>query len=267
MCKKAVVFGFLALGALLVYKKTPVGSYINTLVSNGQRTVKKMVPRQFEIDRVENEIEKLEGEVKALLGPIAEKQALADRLEREITTARANLKDRRERLLALTQKVESGSRSINLEGEEVPLGEAKARLAHDFGIFKRHDAHLKHQEKLLAAQRQNIRLSKEQLDKLSELQLDLRVHLEKVKAAEETLKVEEYQTPARFDRSLVANAKAILNAVEQAQEVERNRRLLEAEYLTRGATRGRSGTASVDPAEVKSFLGVETIQPQVVENK
>src|SRR5215510_8524409 len=82
--KKLVVVGLLVLGGLFVLKKTNLCSYATTLWSNGRAALKKQIPRQFEIDRVRNEIERLDADVRALLTPIAEKQALIQRLERDI---------------------------------------------------------------------------------------------------------------------------------------------------------------------------------------
>jgi len=53
--KKAVVIGLLALGALFVYKKTPVGSYLCSWWNRNAPTVS--VPRDYEIDRARNEIQ------------------------------------------------------------------------------------------------------------------------------------------------------------------------------------------------------------------
>src|SRR6516225_154946 len=102
--KKILVVGVLILGGLWVCKKTNLCSYASTLWAKGQRAVKGQVPRQFELDRIRNEVEKLDNDVRAMLGPIAEKQAAVNRLERQLKTARVEHKRMRESLIALTQK-------------------------------------------------------------------------------------------------------------------------------------------------------------------
>src|SRR5436309_11861427 len=107
--KKILVIGVLVLGGLWACKKTNLCSYASTLWAKGQRAVKGQVPRQFELDRIRNEVEKLDGDVRAMLGPIAEKQATVNRLKGEVETARAEHKKMREHLLTLTRQVEAGN--------------------------------------------------------------------------------------------------------------------------------------------------------------
>src|SRR5947209_14743554 len=105
--KKILVIGVLVLGGLWVCKKTNLCSYASTLWAKGQRAVKGQVPRQFELDRIRHEVEKLDSHVRAMLGPVAEKQASLKRLERQVKDARANRDKMRDDLLSLTKKVEA----------------------------------------------------------------------------------------------------------------------------------------------------------------
>ena len=95
MCKKLAVGVVIALACLWVAKKTNVTSYASTLIAKGQATVRGQIPRDLELARVQHEIQQLDRDYQGLLGPIAEKMASIKKLEREITTARANHQDLR----------------------------------------------------------------------------------------------------------------------------------------------------------------------------
>src|SRR5271166_5960395 len=119
MCKtmkKAVILGLLAVGAVYVCKNTRFGreawSYVSTCWNRSAPSMSKLVSRDFEIDRVENEIKKLEGDKRSLLAPVAEKQAIVNRLQREVKAGQDILKDRRESLRGLTAQVEAGTESV-----------------------------------------------------------------------------------------------------------------------------------------------------------
>jgi len=266
--KKLVVVGLLALGALYVARRTNLPSYVSTLWAKGQACVKNQVPRQFEIDRVRNEVQKLDADVRALLGPIAEKQAAINRLEREVKTARANLKTRRESLLALTQKVDAGTEQVAYNGEDLTLDEAKARLTHEFAMFKATDGSLKSREKLLAAQKQNVRYATEQLSKISDQKHEFEVRLAQLEATEEHLTLQQIASPLRVDQTRVADIKNTLDVIQQGQEVEAIKRQLEETFGTKtNGPGGRPAAPTVNTQEVRSFLGVPsttTSAPKVV---
>jgi len=99
--------------------------------------------RKKAIERVRRDIARLDSDIQALLGPIAEKQVAARRLEAEIKTAQANHTQRREDLLALTKKVKAGEDLIRFQDEDYTLQEAKDRLTSDFAFYKDLDASLK----------------------------------------------------------------------------------------------------------------------------
>jgi septation ring formation regulator EzrA len=262
--KKFVVIGLLVLGGLWVCKKTNLCSYASTLWAKGTRAVKGQVPRQFELDRVRNEIEKLDSDVRAMLGPIAEKQAANKRLEREIAIAKANHKTMRENLVTLTREVDAGTQPITFDGGSYTLDEARARLAVEFARFKTLDASLKSREALLAAQKQNVRLAHQQLGKIAEQKRHFEERLAQLAANEEYLNLQQIATPLRFDDCRVADIKNTLDAVEQSQDTEKEKRDLEGQYSTRRNGTPRSEAPAVNTQEIRNFLGLPASAPAAV---
>jgi chromosome segregation ATPase len=270
--KKLVVIGLLVLGGLWVVNtdavaNSKVGRWFRTLWAKGQASIESQlqIPRADEIARVREEVKKLDADIRGLLGPIAEKQAAINRLDREIKTARENLNTQRERLVALTQKVDAGTEQVSVDGENISLDEAKARLNHEFSLFKSRDANFKSREKLLAAQKQNVRYAHQQLTKILEQKREFEVRLAQLEAAEENLNLQQIASPLRVDPGRIADIKNTLDAIQQGQEVERQKRLLEEQYGTK-LSNGTppASTPTVNMQEIRSFLGVPASTPTKV---
>jgi chromosome segregation ATPase len=265
--KKILVIGVLVLGGLWACKKTNLCSYASTLWTNGQRAVKGQVPRQFELDRIRNEIEKLDSDVRAMLGPIAEKQAALKRLKREVETARANRDKMREDLLSLTKQVEAGTETITWNDHNYTLDQAKSRLAREFALFKALNTSLKTREQLLAAQQQSLQLAHEQLRRITEQKGHFEARLAQLDATEEYLGLQQVSSPLRFDEGRVADIKNTLDSIEQGQEVEKEKRILEGQFGSRPSTATEPCCPNVNTQEIRTFLGVPTgTRPKVASN-
>jgi hypothetical protein len=210
--------------------------------------------RKQSIERVRKDIARLDSDVQALLGPIAEKQVALRRMEADIKTAQANHKQRREDLLALTKLVKAGTESIHFQDEDYTLQEAKDRLTVDFADFKNLDAGLKAREQLLAAQKKSIRLAREQLARIVEQKRNFEVRLAQLEVTEEHLNLEEITTPLRTDRGRVAAIKNRLDAIQQSQDVAREIRNIAKEFLPRGSGNSTSNLPPVNPDDILNFL-------------
>jgi chromosome segregation ATPase len=220
--------------------------------------VSNLVSRDFEIDRVKNEIQKLDADIRSLLGPVAEKQAMVNRLEREVKTAQDNLKERRESLLALTKDIEAGIEPITFDGAQLTLAQAKARLDRDFRACKRADGHLKSRQKLLGAQQKTLQVARDQLGTVAQLKDQFVVHLAELEAREADLQLEQAATPSGINQAQIDDIRRTLDRIQHAQDVAGIQIGLEKQYAP------RPGSAPVDLTEVRSFLGVRPAQPKVV---
>jgi len=255
MIKKLLVLGLIVVAGVWVFKKTNVTSYASTLWSNGVSCISSQVPREFEIDRVRREISRLDGDIRNHLGPIAEKMAQIKKLDRDIQSARVNLKEQREHLLALTKSVDTGEQLIVADGEELTLEQGKNRLAREFGIFKRGETHLKSQERLLEAQRKNLGSTHEQLSKMMEQKREFEIRLAQLEAQEAELKLARITTPLRVDDSRFADIRRTLDSIEQGQEVDQAELQLLQQYGSKLTPRLNSSSQTApDVAAIRSYL-------------
>ena len=107
----------------------------------------RQVPRSFEIDRVRYQISKLDDEIKAKFGPIAEKMAEAEDLSAQVKAGRASLDRQTKQLKALTEQVEAKTDYVVLDTTRLTLSQAKVKMARDFQFFKRTKSSLEQKEK------------------------------------------------------------------------------------------------------------------------
>ena len=218
MFKKAVIGVLVGLACLWVAKKTQVTSYASTLVAFGKQHVRKQIPRDVELARVQHEIEHLDRDYRGLLGPIAEKMASVKKLDREIFTAKENLLQQRESLLNLTKAVDGTHTLIATNGHTVSLDQAKVKLARDFATFKKLEAHLASREKLLEAETKSLSATQDQLEKLVVQKREFEIRLAQLEADEATLKVARIKAPLHTDSGRVADIKKTLERIAQGSK-------------------------------------------------
>jgi len=230
MCKKLVVGGLILVACLWVAKRTNFVSYAGTIIANGRDRLRQEIPRDLELARVRNEIKNLDRDYQALLGPIAERKVAVRRLEGEVSSAKANLTERREGLLALTSAVESKEKEIAYQGGNYNLAQAKVKLAQDFSLFRRMEVNLATQEKLLDAQRKNLSATLDQLGKLVNQKREFEITLAQLEAQEAVLAVDRCQSPLQTDEGRVADISNTLKEIQQAQEIEQAGRELQSQY-------------------------------------
>lgn len=252
--KKLVIIGLLVVGGLYICNKTRVGSYLAALVSRGEEALDRAGPRGLRIDTVRREIDKLDAEFRAQLGPVAAKKNALNELERKLKTDRARLEGQQAQILELARLVKSGSRTVTLtDGSELTLDEAKTRLA----AAERAIAQLEQQEKRLAVQRDSLRAAEEKLQKSAAVITALEERLDRVRDAEDTLALSRLSTSVRDNRGRVASVTRTLEKIETEQNVEHIERDM-YDRLRPQAPSARTTPAPVptpDLGRIETFFG------------
>jgi chromosome segregation ATPase len=230
LTKRLIVGGLIVVACVWMARKTHVMSYATTLIAQGKDRMDQAIPRELEIARVKNEIQSLDRDYQALLGPIAEKKAAVRRLEKEIVVAKENLDGRGKALLALTDAVESKEKEIAYLGNNYTLSQAKVRLAKDYASFKKAKVNLETQQKLLDAESQNLSATIDQLQKLVEQKREFEIAIAKIEAEEAVLRAQGVSSPLKADDGRVADLSNSIKNLLHAQEVERERRLMALQF-------------------------------------
>jgi septation ring formation regulator EzrA len=222
MIKKIGIGVVVLLAALFVLKKTNVLSYAGTLWCQVREETKRQVPTKFEIDRVRHELAGMDGDISKMLRPIAEHIAAINRLKKDLKCTRARLADQKDSILTMTKDLESNRSVLVYAGEEYSAARVRSKLQRDFDSYRRCEANVKSQEKLLDAKEQSLSAAREQLAKLVAKKREYEIRLAQLEADEETLQIARIGSKLPIEESNRATEiEAALSEIEHRHEVQR----------------------------------------------
>src|SRR5262249_1016146 len=110
--KKLLLIGLIVVGGLFLAKKTSLCSYAGTFWSRVRHEAKNQVPVKFELDRIRNEIARMDSDLQNMLSPIAENMVAVKRLKKDIEVTRGRLDEQKASLLTMTKDLEGNPRFI-----------------------------------------------------------------------------------------------------------------------------------------------------------
>jgi peptidoglycan hydrolase CwlO-like protein len=190
---------------------------------------KGSIPTRFELERIRNEIANLDHDVNRMIRPVAEYKVQIDRMRKDVERTQANVDEQRKVLLGMTEDLRNNPMSVNYAGREYPADQVRHKLNKDFDSFKRLEANLKTQRKLLDAKENSLRASQDQLAKVITKKRDYELRLAQLEAEEETLNVARIgNSRLKLDDSRATQIDAGLAEIEKRHDVERAQIELEA---------------------------------------
>jgi chromosome segregation ATPase len=241
--------------AFLVVKKTAVGSYVNYFWSSACAAAKNQIPTKIEIDRVRNEIASLDGDINGMIRPIAEHKAAITRLKKEVVTLQAKLDQQRETLLTLTKDLEGNPTKVVYEGVSYTADRLRHKLQKDFDSYKRLEANLGSQRKILEAKETSLQATQEQLGKVVSKKREYEERLAQLEANEETLQIARIGSSVQIDSSRATQIEEALRDIERRQDVQRAEIELRNNAVADDMIPvGRGKTPPVDPAAIREYL-------------
>jgi peptidoglycan hydrolase CwlO-like protein len=219
---KKVLVAVLVVGVCLFFiKKTSMFSYASTLWSHVKSETKNAVPTRFEIDRVRHEIANLDDDIGNMIRPIAEYKATIVRLKKDIARSEKALEDQKAILLSMTSDLENHPTVLVYAGEHFSADRVRAKLNKDFESYKRLEAHVKSQHKLLEAKETSLRATQEQLAKVIAKKREYEERLARLEADEETLQVARIGSKLQIDDSRATQIEAALTNIEDRHNMQR----------------------------------------------
>jgi peptidoglycan hydrolase CwlO-like protein len=220
--KRGIVVALAAVAALFVVSRaTNFCSYARTLWSQAKTEAKRSVPTKFELERIRAEIKNLDADLDNMIRPVAEYKAVIERLRRDIARGETNLDGQKKALLAVTEDLKANPKMVVFDGRRYSPETMKVRLGHEFDTYKRVEANLTTQRKLLEAKEASLRASQEQLLKVVNKKREFEVRLAQLEAEEETLQIARIGSDIRIDNSRATQIEDALRGVEDRQEAER----------------------------------------------
>jgi chromosome segregation ATPase len=253
---RKLFWSLLIIGAgFFLLKKTSVFSYASLLWTQAKNHVHKQVPTRFEIERARHEIAQLDGDIQGMIRPIAEYKAAIARLKKDIQSAQARLDEQKSILLTMTKDLEGNPTMVMYDGDAYPADRVRVKLQRDFDSFKRLEANLHSQRKLLEAKEISLKATQEQLAKVMAKKREYEVRLAQLEADEETLQIARIGTSVQIDDSRATQIEAALTEIERRQDVHRAEiELRSGTFANDPIPVGRPAHKTTDPVAIRQYL-------------
>jgi len=213
--------GVLAL--VVLAKTTNVSSYVGTMWCKAKHAAKEQVPTEFDIDRISHEIAGLDHKLDQMIRPIAEHKVAVDRLRKQVADDEAKLNDQKKVLLDATTAVKNAAKDDRLVygGKPYTVTQVKTKIAMDFESFKRFEATLVAQRKLLESREVTLRAAQDQLQSFMAKKEEFKLQLAQLRAEHEVNKVAAVGTSVELDNTPLASIAQSLNELKDRIETQR----------------------------------------------
>jgi len=252
--KKTLIIGAVVLAGLFIARKTHLCSYASTLWTQVRQEAKAQIPTKFELDRIRQEIVRMDGDIKGMASPIAEHMAAVSRLKKDIEKSRTTLTERKADIKTMVADLDKGGAFIVYGDRQFTLKQVQNQVERDAAACKRLESHLALQEKLLVAKEQALDATREQLNKLIAQRDEFKVRLAEAETREEQLRIAEIgsSVPSNYGRATELNES--LTNLQQQQDVREKRLEVENGALAASNISPRATSSSTNLDEVRNWL-------------
>jgi hypothetical protein len=212
-CKKSVLAAVAVAIGLVLVSRTSWGEYGWTKVKS---VFKAHITPEMQIDRMTQEIGKLDREIDKGWTIIAQHEKEIERLKKDMQANQAYLSRKKDEMNAAAESLKNGDKFVGYNGSKISDRAARKQLEHDVRNYESKKRALSSQEKLLESlERQYVAVKNGQTELVNAKQT-MSDRLAAIKADLETLKVA--QTRSRLpvgNNSRLDDIKATLNELEE----------------------------------------------------
>jgi peptidoglycan hydrolase CwlO-like protein len=218
MCKKLGIASAALLVGLLVVTQTRVGQKLYGLgelavgkVFNG---ASKQVPLDWDIDRIANEVDKLDKDIARNWDTLAPEMVVVENLKKELEELRTNLTDRLEALNRMNHDLKSGDTEVVYLGQKYQVSQLQEKFAKDWKAFRTAEEHLKAKEKLLGHKQAHVTAIKAKIDNMRNVKDQLKTELARLKNELEAVRLAQTEVTVEVDDSRLAHIRGSLSEVK-----------------------------------------------------
>jgi chromosome segregation ATPase len=237
MCKKigvatvAVVLGL----ALLGFTKQGrwLFSHAELACSKAGVGVNNMVDLDWEIDRINQEINNLTLDVKKNFSVVASEEVAIERTRREVTTLKANLEKQKEGILLMKGKLDSGAETVSIAGHDFPAARVHEKLSQDWEAFKSAESALKAKEKLVEQKQALVDAANAKIAAMKAQQDKLRTDVARMKAELEEARLAQTQSEVQIDDTRLSSIKSSMADVQDQISKMKKEAELQGHFTTR----------------------------------
>lgn len=230
MKKVALVLIPLILLAAIFARRTDVGSYARLGWKNFKQDVKEQIPPEKEIERLRDDLSRLDRLTDKHISAIAEEMILIEEQKAKVVRLQTQVATKREVVLALKAKVETGDAYVIHGDLRLSQEAAKDKLAREFSMYKSLERELAAEEQMLVAREESLANAREQLEAMRDTKKQLQVELCQLEAELKAIRVAQTRSKFQLDDSELARIKEGIAKVRHRVQVEQKTLELRGEY-------------------------------------
>ena len=258
MMKRAIASAIaLTLSAGMVLG-TDLLSYVTTAGRNLRAAVKSEITPEFELQRIQGEIENLMPEIKQHMTIVAEQRVEMKDMERQIDEKEASLETQRESILALRDDLASDRDSFTYKRVSYTRTEVEADLAHRFDAFRSAEDSVTRDRQILEAQRQTLRANQTKLNTMLERKQALAVQVSQLEARLKTIQATEAINNLEVDDSKLCRVEDMIRELNRSLDVRESLLETEGKCMGRIPVEERNEPETDVLAEIDRHFGVAT---------
>lgn len=224
MRKFITIAAILLVVGLVVARNTRVSSYVCTAAKNIQKHMQANISPEFEIERLDMEIERLKGDVNDLVNQEAVLSVDLSELKQNLESKEKTLAKSEETLLAFANKVKENSNSnFQFVSHTYTPVAAKKKLADDYELYQSQKASVKSMRNLVTAREQQLTTLRNQRQKIVTQQATYKAKLDQLAADWTLLKNEVNSSPASVDNNRFKSIEEGLKQLNRQVEIEKRK--------------------------------------------
>lgn len=231
MCKKFAMLTGITVALLAVLSVTKVGSYMSTSWNKIQNKAAKSVPIEWELDRLKDQVAQLIPDMRKNLSVVAEGMADVERLNRDITTTKANLDEQKTRLVQMAKDLETQETQFIYAGKVYSREIVAKKLEGDYKSYNRVLAEVKTKEQLLTIKQRELDAAREQLTAVKDMEQQLKLQIAELEADVKTVRLAETKSKFQIDDSRMSDVKRSIEELRHRLDTERKKAELDAEFF------------------------------------
>ncbi|MEX0939634.1 MAG: hypothetical protein WDZ59_17350 [Pirellulales bacterium] len=219
MLKKGICLtGALFLLSMLFFGRDAV-SYVWTSASQVKDSVRSSVPVEFEIERARREVKNLVPDIRRNMHVIAKEEVEVERLDNEIAKLETRLADDRGDLMRLQSDLSSGKPSFHYAGRSYSEEQVKSDLSRRFQRFQTNDATLASLRDIHLARQRSLDAARQKLEGMLAAKRQLEVDVENLEAKLKMVEVAQTTSDYNFDDSRLARVKELVADIRTRLDV------------------------------------------------
>lgn len=254
MKRLVLIAAILGIVGLVVAKNTHLSSCIYTVTKMAEKQLKGSISPEFEIERLKNEIARLDSDVDRLIQQEAEMAVDLDSFKNKLKGREETLKQTKVNLVEFATKVknsDSGFQFINVSYTPVT---ANKKLAADFQLYQSQEASVQSLRNLIAAKEKQYNSLVHKRNTFVTQKQTFQANVEQLEADWAELKNESNAPVSSFDTDRVAMIETGINELKRTIAIKQKEAEIRSEIPSFATSPAEATEPQIDPDVVLNAL-------------